>query len=127
MFLNDLTEPTSPDGAALAASLAEVLDHEADALRRADFAALPALLEAKERLAGELAAAPLLDDTETVRQLQARARRNAMLLGAAGDGLQAASDRIRTLTTPPGPLHTYDGAGRRAPMERARPGTERRA
>ena len=127
MDQDDLAVTEEEAGAALAAGLAEVLAREADVLRRADFAALPALLAEKERLAEELACAPRLRDAETVRQLQASATRNAMLLTAAGDGLRAACDQIRALTAPPVPLQTYDGAGRRAPMAAARPGTERRA
>lgn len=117
-------------GMALADTLDALLEREARILRSADFDALPPLAAEKEdlaaRLAGHTADAPLAD-ADTLRRLQARAQRNAVLLEAARAGLRAAGDEVRALMTPPPPLQTYDGAGRRARIAPAPPGTERRA
>ncbi|MGY6634047.1 MAG: hypothetical protein ACXIU8_09905 [Alkalilacustris sp.] len=115
----------------LVTTLSALLAREAEILRTAEFDALPELLAEKEALAGRLAErlgqAPTLGDAETLRHLQAAAQRNAVLLEAARAGLKSAGDQVRSLMTPPQPLQTYDGTGRRARIAPAPPATERRA
>ena len=127
MNVHEPDQPTLDEGEALVEALEILLEREARVLRAADFAALPELLVEKERLAAALGEAPSPADAGTIRRLQASAQRNAMLLAAAGEGLRSAAEGIRALTAPTPPLHTYDGAGRRAPIAPGRPGTERRA
>ena len=108
------------------ATLSDLLEREATALKTADFAALGPLAEEKEQLARQLAETDVDCPPDLARALQARAQRNAMLLEAAQDGLKQARDRVKELAAPPPPLHTYDGTGRRSSLAPT-PSTQRRA
>jgi hypothetical protein len=109
----------------LAASLADLLAREAMLLQSGAFDALEGLATEKEALAADLTTAEL--PLAEMRRLQAAAHRNALLLDAAREGLSAARRRLAELAAPPPALHTYDGSGRRAPLQAAPPQTSRRS
>ncbi len=87
-------------------TLEDLLDAVHRALLAGDLAALPPLAE---RIETAMVALPAGADAHG---LQTRARRNALLLEAAGRGLRAARRRLEELRGA-ARLSTYDHAGRR--------------
>jgi len=94
------------------ARLGALLDEEAGALRRADFAALAAMTEAKAELAAQVEALAPADGPEVTAWAD-KARRNAVSLRAPIGGVRAARLRIGELTRPPQGTATYDSQGRK--------------
>lgn len=87
--------------------LEELLDLAAEALLAGDMARLAALTPEMEQ------ALPPPCDQITAARLQAKARRNARLLEAAGRGVRAARHRMAEITRGP-TLTTYDSRGQKA-------------
>lgn len=108
---------TGPDPVA---QLGALLEEEAQALRRADFAALVELTEAKTALAAQVGALALRDGAD-LSELVRKARRNAASLRAAIGGLRAARLRLGELTQAAQGSATYDSQGRKS-LHPARPG-----
>lgn len=88
----------------------DLLLRERAALRRADFAALTALAEEKERLVAGLGADPVADP-ETLARLRALAEGNAGLIESVRRGVDAAVATLRRARQPAEPLSTYDRSG----------------
>lgn len=107
------------------ASLSEMLEQEAAALRAGDFAALEGLAGRKAGLLEDLATSPL--SAGAAAALRSRAERNARLLEAARAGLENGMRRLRTLAAPAAPLQTYDGTGQRNVLAAPPAGARRRA
>ncbi|TCM87048.1 hypothetical protein [Rhodovulum steppense] len=107
-------------------ALEDLLEREAEALRRADFAALTGIAEEKERLAAALAAAPE-EDADRLARLRALAERNAGLLEAVRRGVDSAAETLRRAREPAAPLSTYDKSGQCSPIGATQGSLTRRA
>ena len=89
--------------------LAGLMDRVFDAVRRADFAALPALTEAMANVEGELAKV----DSKSLARLRAKAERNAGAILAARRGIRAARRRIDDVMNASRGFSSYDRTGRK--------------
>lgn len=103
-----------------------VLRTEAEVIRRADFARLPALTAEKARLTATIEAGPP-PDQGALDRIRASARRNAALIRAAQGGIAAARARIEAALAGGAPLRTYDRAGTAEKLDAPAPRLERRA
>lgn len=88
----------------------DLLLRERAALRHADFAALRALTDEKERLIERLADRPRTDPVALAR-LRAMAEQNAELMRAVQRGVDSAVATLRRARQPAEPLSTYDRSG----------------
>lgn len=93
--------------------IAALLEREADALRRADFTALGALAEEKEKLVATLAETPVTD-AAALQSLRGLAERNARLMEAVQRGLDSAKATLTRMRAPTAALDTYTAQGERA-------------
>ena len=88
-------------------ALSLILDAVHGALRRGDYAALPALTAAMDEAAGTLE--PM--EPGAVRALQAKLERNAACLLAAARGLRSAKRRLAEIAQARTGLSTYGSTG----------------
>ncbi|MGC9418330.1 MAG: hypothetical protein ACP5EN_05085 [Rhodovulum sp.] len=103
-----------------------LLLRERDALRRADFPALQALAEEKERLVADLTANPVTDPAALSR-LRDLAEGNARLMQAVQRGVESAVATLRRARQPAEALTTYDRSGRSARIGATQGSLTRRA
>ena len=106
-------------------ALMALLDAEVDVLRRFDFSDLDAIARRKADLLDALVAAPPPDPI-ALERLRACARRNAILLQAAGRGVRSARRRMAELRRAVAP-ETYDARGHRYGLGPAAGTIERRS
>ena len=119
---------TPQEAGDLVGALADLLETERTHLREGHLDEVTRLAQRKEELtarieAGEATGAGAL----ALRDLQASAARNGLLLRAATDGMRDAAARLRFLTEGPEPLSTYDPAGRRQTMGPGKSSVTKRA
>jgi len=107
-------------------SIADLLERERAALRRADFVELRALLDEKERLVADLDEAPIADP-ETLKRLRNLAERNEELLGAVKRGIDSAATRLKHMRNADEPLETYTRSGQRTQIGATQGSLTRRA
>lgn len=104
----------------------DLLLRERTALRHADFAALRALIDEKERLIERLADRPLTDPAALAR-LRALAEQNTELMQAVRRGVDSAVATLRRAREPAEALSTYDRSGKSARIGAAQGSLTRRA
>ena len=112
--------------AVLIEELHALLARERQALRRADFASLQALVPRIEGLAGRLGPALGADDGRGAAGLRRSAEEVRRLSLAALSGLAAARERLEALRGSGSPLRTYDARGRVASFAPEAGSVERR-
>lgn len=109
------------------AALDLLMEQERTAALTGDLDAIESLLERKETLLGALGnAAPL--DGAVLRAIDAKARRNQMLLNGTLEGIRAVTTRLAAMRKIERALVTYDDTGRKRDHEIApKSSIERRA
>ena len=96
------------------ARISSLMDLERDALRNGALDRLDGLVSERERLVDALNGTIESGDTESIAALQAikaKAQRNAGLMGAALQGLQAASKELSEIDAARKQLSTYSSDG----------------
>lgn len=107
-------------------ALVRLLEREAVLVRRADFAALAAVVPEKEGLMGKLAAADP-PPPEALEGLRVKAGRNQSLMAAALRGVRSARKRFEMLRSAQTSLTTYDHLGRKCDISMEGSSHEHRA
>jgi flagellar biosynthesis/type III secretory pathway chaperone len=108
-------------------ALTELLENEAQALRRADYSALEDMSERKMSLIEALSQPDTPPDPETARRLQDLLRRNEALYEATMGGLRSVIDRLKTVARVSSHLDTYTAAGAIKDLGPARSSFEKRS
>ena len=108
-----MTEDTAPDHLD---ALSDLLDAERQALLAGDLEALGGLLEEKEALIEAMNAARH-HDTDGLRRLDSKVRRNQLLLNGALEGIRNVSNRVAELRKLRTSLETYDARGQKRSIE----------
>ncbi len=106
-------------------ALSDLLDREREALLAGDLDGLARMADAKEALVARVA--QLAEGPPGLERLRRIAERNGDLLSAAMQGIRAAMARLKQIADGPGPLVTYDGAGKRKTLDAAASQVTRRA
>jgi flagellar biosynthesis/type III secretory pathway chaperone len=93
-------------------ALNSLLDEEREALLGGDLDHLSSLLASKEALIEEMNATPQ-SDLAAVQTLDAKVKRNQLLLDGAMEGIRAVAQRLAHLRESKGALETYGRDGKR--------------
>lgn len=108
-------------------ALSDLLDSERKALLAGELNRLADMLEPKETLIDAINAGPQ-DDLNGLRQLDAKVKRNQLLLDGALEGIRAVAIRMAELRQVRNGLETYGADGKKRTIEvLEEPTTERRA
>jgi flagellar biosynthesis/type III secretory pathway chaperone len=93
-------------------ALNDLLEDERDALLKGDLDRITSMLEPKETLIATLAELPD-QEPDSIQMLNAKVRRNQLLLDGALEGIRAVTKRIAALHHTAGTLSTYGSDGSR--------------
>lgn len=105
--------------------LEDLLDRERNAVLKGDFAELETMFAEKELLLAAVLRQP--SHSERLQVLKDKTTQNQKLLNAAGRGIRAVSNFLKTLTQTDIALKTYDQCGHRESNSKDDSSLERRA